>query len=182
MTCALEMVCAGRTDKEWHGYLPHYEHHLDPGQIRILTEIGVAAGGSLLMWHEWMPEARVIGIEIDPEVVTHPIEPPVELVIGDATQIEPWFTDVLIDDGSHHGDDQLATFVKWWPFVRRGGWYVIEDLRTLWDPEYREGPMVEMLLSGLVGQALTQVWPQGDPGVEEFHAYEEIVFLKKAKH
>jgi hypothetical protein len=36
--------------------------------------------------------------------------------------------DVIVDDGSHRLGDQLAALLLWWPSLRRGGKYFIEDI------------------------------------------------------
>lgn len=171
----------GETDKEWHGYLPHYERHLDPIAIRVLTEIGVETGGSLRMWERWLPKAKIIGIEIDPEAPKGPFSDRTTIHYEDVNTIGPtWISDVVIDDGSHHGDDQLAAYAKFWPTVRRGGWYVLEDLNTVWDDDYRDGYLTEMLMAGMMRQSLQHEGTAGNDGVGELHAYEEILFVRKA--
>jgi len=41
---------------------------------------------------------------------------------------DPSDFDVIIDDGDHHTKVQLEVLQCYWPRLRRGGWYVIEDL------------------------------------------------------
>jgi hypothetical protein len=48
--------------------------------------------------------------------------------------------DVVIDDGSHRWADQIAAFKKLYPYLRPGGYYVIEDLHTSYWEQYRSGP------------------------------------------
>ena len=43
--------------------------------------------------------------------------------------------DVVIDDGSHKPEDQLSSFMTVWPFLNKGGYYVIEDMH----PYYENG-------------------------------------------
>lgn len=46
-------------------YLPVYEHWLKPLRRQPITllEIGVFQGGSLRMWHKYMPKATIIGLD-----------------------------------------------------------------------------------------------------------------------
>ena len=38
--------------------------------------------------------------------------------------------DVILDDGDHYPLTQLRTLTLWWPYVRPGGYYIIEDVAT----------------------------------------------------
>jgi len=127
-----------------------------------------------------MPDALVVGIEIEPANYVKPSEEPfpnIVFVEGDATTIDPWESDVVIDDGSHHGDDQLATFERFWPLLRSGGWYVIEDLETIWSEYFRAGPEMESFVGHRLCDALRD--HSVSTSVAEVHAYEQILFLKK---
>lgn len=178
----LAEACFGDTDKasHAHNYLPFYEMHLDPDKIGTLTEIGVYTGGSLRMWSRWMPETKVIGIDIEPANYVEPSDEPfpnVTFIEGDATTVEPWASDVVIDDGSHHGDDQLAAFERFWPLLTPGGWYIIEDLETVWHDEFRAGAEMESFVGHRTGDALRH--HSMDTGISEVHAYEQILFMRK---
>lgn len=178
----LAEACWGDTDKASaaHDYLGVYERHLVPADIHTLTEIGVWTGGSLRMWARWLPDADIIGIDTQPQNYVVPSEnapPNVSFVEGDVTTIEPWPSDVVIDDGSHHGDDQLAAFDRFWPLLRPGGWYVIEDLETVWHDEFRCGQEMRSFLAHRLEGALRH--HDVGSGIAELHAYEQIVFVKK---
>ena len=172
----------GDTDKgsSVHNYLPYYEMHLDPDEIDTLTEIGVWTGGSLRMWSRWMPHAHIIGIDIEAANYVEPSDTPydnVTFIHADATTVEPWPADVVIDDGSHHGDDQVAVWDRFWPLLNPGGWYVIEDLETVWHDEFRGGPEMVSFLSHRIADALRH--NSAGTGVAELHAYEQILFVRK---
>ena len=183
------------TDKGAHGYLLLYERHLDPSRIGTLLEIGVHRGGSLLMWHRWMPHAEIIGIDNDPSRIwehdglgdLHGGVPNVEVIEADACgyTFGARRFDVVIDDGSHDGNEQTRCFDLHWPSVAPGGWYVIEDLETVWRDEWPGGGAAWALLSQLLRATLlgrTPTAPAAAPGapeVAELHAYEQIVFARK---
>ena len=48
--------------------------------------------------------------------------------------------DIVIDDASHVNTHQIAAFGHFWPLVRPGGWYVIEDVHaSYWGRAYNHG-------------------------------------------
>ena len=117
-----------------HTYMDFYETALEPyrNTRNCVMEIGVKEGGSIRMWSEYFPHAEIIGVDI--------VDPPGEyseatIVVGDATRAETFEYldnfDVIIDDGSHRLQDQLATFRLLWPKLNPGGVYLIEDIHDL---------------------------------------------------
>lgn len=175
----LEECHFGDTDKGHHGYLPLYERHLVREDISTLLEIGVFNGGSLRMWARWLPKAQIVGIDIEPANYAGPGEATnITFLAGDATAVGEWRVwsgtpDVVIDDGSHHGDEQVATFRNFWPSLTSGGWYVIEDLSTVWGWQFRAGKQIWSLIKDELAAALNK----GE--ASELHAYNEILFLRK---
>jgi hypothetical protein len=116
-----------------HNYTPHYERqlaHLKSEPINLL-EIGVACGASLKMWSRFFPYAKVTGVDIRPECeALCSGYPNVRIVIADATrQVVAGEYDVIIDDGSHLPGHIVKTFSLYWPKLKPGGFYFIEDLR-----------------------------------------------------
>ncbi|GAB3750115.1 class I SAM-dependent methyltransferase [Microlunatus parietis] len=125
------------TDKAtYHGYLDFYETHL-PAAVGRLLEIGIMDGASLKMWHDYYPDATIVGVDNDEQRGRRNI-PGVRTVWLDATdpsevelltaRLGPF--DVIIDDGSHMTADQQRSFELLWPAITPGGSYVIEDLHT----------------------------------------------------
>ncbi len=134
---------------KWAHYLPLYDRALAPfvGRPVTVVEIGLAYGGSLQLWRDYLgPQIRLIGVDIDPVARTFE-EPGVEVLIGD--QGDPAFlqmlarhvgqADIVIDDGSHRVDHQILTFEALFPILRDGGVYVCEDLHTSYWPSYGGG-------------------------------------------
>lgn len=94
---------------------------------------GYKPGGSLRAWRDYFPLAQITGIDPQPDtqitdewhITTH---------LGYSTRPEDVARhiqgnfDIIIDDGSHHPDDQMATLRNLWSHVRKGGLYVIEDI------------------------------------------------------
>lgn len=113
-----------------------YDTILTP-PARVL-ELGVKAGGSLLVWAERWPDAEVYGIDITmalvrPEVSTHPrvslMTRDATLCPDDAAPALPLF-DLIVDDASHELVDQIKVLENYFPFLAAGGTYVVEDILT----------------------------------------------------
>ena len=139
------------TDKSsaGHDYLRFYEPYLAPLRdqpIRLL-EIGILGGASLAMWEAFFPHGTIIGADIDRRTERF-ARPRVLIEIIDQSNIEhltqlairhgPF--DVIIEDGSHMWEHQITSLRTLFPFLKNGGFYVVEDLQTnygLMEAEYR---------------------------------------------
>jgi hypothetical protein len=125
-----------------HNYAIVYERVLGSlvGRECSLLEIGVACGASLKMWSHWLPKAQIDGIDIRPECAELCQGwPNIHVFIKDATKQAPhpdnnW--DVIIDDGSHVPSHIIDTFRLYWPRLKSGGVYVIEDLFCTYNEKY----------------------------------------------
>lgn len=147
MKSLLDLGTLYRTDKVTHGYLPIYESYLDavrPFAKKVL-EIGIAGGASLRMWHEYFPQATVVGVDHNKDYCNVEGER-IRCVCGDATKPETWDRvliisqgnlDLIVDDGFHTTADIITAFGFAFPLVRSGGLYVIEDVGTSYDPIYQ---------------------------------------------
>ena len=124
-------------DKLEH-YLPIYEalfsRFTARGQPIRLLQIGVQNGGSLQVWSKYLPEgSTIVGIDINPACIQLQMEPNVSIRIGDATDpvalehmLEDAKFDVIIDDGSHHSHDVIATFEGCFKRLGPSGVYIID--------------------------------------------------------
>ncbi len=136
------------TDKGYpHRYTPIYHQFLAPiaNEVTCVLEIGICVkrdlangrtGASLFMWEEFFPNARIFGIDIDPHsmvnegriksAIANQTDP---LGMGDAFgKFGSHYFDVVVDDGSHHPDDQIAAAVITLPHLASDGHYFIEDI------------------------------------------------------
>lgn len=101
--------------------------------IRIL-EIGVWQGGSLELWRQWFPKAAILGIDPAPQCASI-----YGVTIMDANAYAPAIVarlpdfDIIIDDGPHTPESQLACLDLYLPKLREGGVLVIEDIQQ---PEF----------------------------------------------
>ncbi|HLJ53806.1 MAG TPA: class I SAM-dependent methyltransferase [Chthonomonadaceae bacterium] len=151
----------GRIAHKWDHYLPIYERHFRArpasGQPVRLLEIGVSRGGSLQLWRKYFGDsARIVGIDIDPDCAGR-VDPGTEVIVGD--QSDPHClsaaverlgggVDIVVDDGSHLGRHQIATFDYLFPRLSDHGLYYCEDVFGAYWPEYeggyrREGTFIE---------------------------------------
>lgn len=121
------------TDKgvKGHNYAPYYQKHL-PDKVDSLLEIGVLKGESIKMWHEIYPEAHIYGLDLFQE---NPIPFEAswvswfkgsqvdEALLEEVKRSGPF--DIIIDDGSHVSEHQLATYYS---LIGSCKLYIVEDL------------------------------------------------------
>ncbi|MGH6767765.1 MAG: SAM-dependent methyltransferase [Xanthobacteraceae bacterium] len=149
---ALFYAHEGRIVQKWHHYLEIYERHFAPlrqqGQPLRILELGVSRGGSLELWRKYFgPNARIVGIDIDP-ICAGRVDPENTVMIGDqsdptvlASAIERLGggVDIVIDDGSHRGRHQIASFEYLYPRISERGVYVCEDLHCSYWEDFEGG-------------------------------------------
>lgn len=126
-------------DKLEHGYLPRYAERFDAlrGTFIRLFEIGVMDGASLRMWRDYFHDGEIYGLDINPSTMFE--ENRIKTFCGDQSDgallskivEQVGCFDIVIDDGSHHAADHLATFNILWQHTKL--WYVIEDCQSLFD-------------------------------------------------
>lgn len=131
-----------------HDYARHYESRFSEMRhlpIRLL-EIGVDRGASLRAWSEFFSEAKIVGVDVNPECSSVAIDR-CNVVIGDQSDPEFWKRfksqygsewEIIIDDGGHQADQMITSFGCLWPCVVGGGYYAIEDLGSAY-PNYTQG-------------------------------------------
>jgi len=127
-------------------YFPVYDKLFGPYAGRPITfvEIGVLNGGSLFMWRDFLgPEARIIGIDLNPEAKRWEAEG-FEIFTGSQTNPKFWEAffaevgpvNVLLDDGGHTFEQQVVTASCALPHIRDGGILVVEDTHTSYMAEF----------------------------------------------
>lgn len=104
----------------------------------IFLEVGVLDGGSLFMWRDFFGEnARIIGVDLNPEAIKWR-DYGFEIYIGNQSDPKFWSdlfktvgtVDVILDDGGHRNDQQIATLTGALPHVKDGGLIIVEDTQT----------------------------------------------------
>lgn len=128
-----------------HTYIPIYSEILEKYRNKsVVFEIGVSLGYSIKMWMEYFTDSRIIGIELYPQfnnprcMISELMEDKrCEIWIDDATnenilnKIGDTKIDVVIDDGSHHLNDQIKSFNLLKDKMNVGGVYIIEDIEDI---------------------------------------------------
>jgi len=140
-----------------HTYCEHYQKVFTSFRRSKfnLLEIGVGGddslihgGNSLRMWKAYFPKAEIIGVDIFDKSAQE--EKRVSVFQGD--QGNPTFLKdlaiksggflIVIDDGSHRGEDIKVSFETLFPYLQPGGVYVVEDLETAYkgfNQDHRQG-------------------------------------------
>jgi len=148
------------TDKsrDDHKYSDLYAMLLDPIRhtVRNVSEIGVMAGQSLKVWHDYFPLASIYGFDnfayyplssVHSELIAFTR---IHLFQADSQResfmyrigLSVGSMDLIIDDASHTLAHQERTLHVMWRFVRVGGYYIIEDVEWDRDGDRRIYPIV----------------------------------------
>jgi SAM-dependent methyltransferase len=192
---------ASRILDKWAHYFPIYTRHLEQFRnrpVRVL-EIGVYRGGGLEMLSAYLgPQAKLVGLDIDQDAV-RAVRGRYPVVLGD--QSDPAVLrklneehgpfDVIIDDGGHTMEQQIATIETLFPLLNDGGVFVVEDTHTSYWEAFGGGlhapesfvewtkPRVDDLHSRHhVGIERSSIWATDLDGM---HWYDSVVVLDK-KH
>jgi predicted O-methyltransferase YrrM len=112
-----------------HTYGQFYDDLITDLQPRRVLEIGVFHGASIRAWRHLKDPVEVVGIDRNPC-------PGIPVIRCTAPDFGPaleqladqWF-DLIIDDGSHKAEHQIAAIQQLAPFLRAGGLFVVEDLQ-----------------------------------------------------
>ena len=145
MTTLSQLATKHKTDKgpSCHNYTQTYEQMFEgirQEKLKIL-EIGVLDGASVRMWSDYFPNAEIHGIDVNEDCSAF-ADDRITIHIGDQgnrrflESIGVEF-DIVIDDGSHRVDDQIASFKVLWPNTRLI--YIVEDTYSSYLKRYGGG-------------------------------------------
>jgi len=128
---------------KWDTYFDVYEMYYSKFKNKspLFVEVGVQGGGSIQMWKKYFGEnSRIIGIDVDPNVLDNLkyYDSTTKVYIGDQESPEFWDSflsrndeiDAFLDDGGHTMRQQIVTFEKVFPALKKGGVYICEDTHT----------------------------------------------------
>lgn len=134
---------------KWAAYMPLYEQVMEqigPGSAYL--EIGVQNMG----WPAALdPEGcftRCVACDINPAIAEHAEGTRfTDIVVGDSAAEDTFGRiselklsfDLIVDDASHTQHDILANFMLYWPLLRHGGQFMIEDCHTDFSTIFSEG-------------------------------------------
>ena len=162
---------------------------------RACWSIGVKRGASLRVWEDYFPKSTVFGIDIKPKYVKSAsnrsrvfigsqANPELFQQVGKAADFA---FGLIVDDGSHLSDDQVASLKYLWPFLKPPhGIYALEDLHAhVKFPEHYSNaeckyppPMSDMLVQHMERRLAANGCASGSPGIS---AYGPIAFLMKGE-
>jgi hypothetical protein len=174
---------------KWRHYFPIYERHLAGfrGAAVDLVEVGVYSGGSLEMWHYYLGSGtNVFGVDVEPACMQYEA-PGTRIFIGDQADSAFWerfllevpSMDIVIDDGGHEVEQQIATLEALLPALRPGGVYLCEDIHG---PGHGFHAYVDGLRSALhkTGDAdfdiETKLWARS---IDSIHTYPFVTVIEK---
>jgi hypothetical protein len=120
---------------QYHIYYEPWLHHFRDCAFSML-EVGFGAGQSAHAWLEYFPLAQLAVMDIGTDAAT---TPRLKIVKGDQSseQDRQAVIDalgamaIIVDDGSHIPEHQIATFNHFFvEMLQPGGVYIIEDIET----------------------------------------------------
>jgi hypothetical protein len=141
------------TDKgpSWHNYTPTYHQYFSAlrNEPIVLLEIGFHTGSSARMWDNYFshPASRIYCMDIFAWCYEHMHQLSTRCSLSmvdqaDESQLLQFAQtvcssfDIIIDDGGHSMKQQIVSFKALFPYVKKGGLYIIEDLHTSYWSEY----------------------------------------------
>ena len=134
------------TDKsnECHGFTKYYTNHLNKlinKKINFL-EIGSARGGSAAAFVHYFDKSNIFCLDVNLTLVKYKSDKinffgldssNSKMLYRFLKYIEERFSvkkfDVIIDDGSHILSDQLFSINFFYKYLKKGGYYIIEDYK-----------------------------------------------------
>lgn len=133
---------------KWEAYLPLYKKVMEqirPGSAYL--EIGVQNMGWPAVLDSESRFTRCVACDINPAIAEH-VEGSLftDIVVGDSATEETFHRindlnlsfDLIVDDASHTQQNILANFMIYWPLLRDGGRFMIEDCHTDFSPPFSE--------------------------------------------
>jgi len=134
---------SGYVSDKWTSYFSIYDTYFYAFKNKKinLLEIGVQNGGSLEVWNQYFKFAKnIIGCDRDLRCKELKFKfKRIKVVAGDVNKqdirkkilsIAKDGFEIIVDDGSHKSDDVISTFLFFYPQLKPGGIYLIEDLHT----------------------------------------------------
>jgi hypothetical protein len=145
----LSALAGDTTDKglSGHGFTEIYERFFYPLKYEPIKifEIGIEWGGSLRLWERYFPKASVYGIDIvDKSSMDSKRIHTLVADQADRDQLKHFIRtygnayDIILDDGGHAMDQQQISFGFLFPYLKPGGYYIIEDVHSSLLNYYRD--------------------------------------------
>lgn len=126
---------------KWDHYFDIYHRFFQKfiNQDVGIMEIGIYSGGSLELWRNYFGvKSRIYGIDIEDACLSYENDY-TRIFIGDqgdrkflrsiANEVRK--IDIVVDDGSHVPEHQIATFEELFPHIAPGGIFICEDVHGM---------------------------------------------------
>ncbi|KXW58064.1 demethylmacrocin O-methyltransferase [Ferrovum myxofaciens] len=147
----LYMNHVGKVTDKWSLYLQEYDRLFESFRdkpVRLL-EIGIQNGGSLEIWSSYFNNAvSLLGCDInsDCDSLTYD-DSRITVFVGDANSPDTFERiigkvqnfDLIIDDGSHKSSDIIKSFTLYFPYLKEGGMFIIEDIHCSYWSQFEGG-------------------------------------------
>lgn len=149
MTSLDDIVKGKFTDKHTvHSYIPTYEEYFKDirDSVKEVLEVGICEGGSILLWKEYFPNARVTGIDVNLlPLKTNIFNSRTRVIINNAysdeliSELSHTKYDVIIDDGPHTLESMKFFAQNYSRLLSDNGVLIIEDVQDVsWIDEIKE--------------------------------------------
>ena len=173
------------------GYIRVYKRYFSNIRYKKikLLEIGVYNGGSVKMWKNYFPFAKITGIDIDKRCEKYQSKR-INIYIGDQadrdflleleTKSGPF--DIIIDDGGHTHNQQITSFKILFKLLNSRGMYIIEDIHTsyLSDKGYEKYFDYECTSIEYFKKLIDEInFGANNYNIDYIHFYPSIVIIKK---
>lgn len=130
-----------QTDKHTaHCYIDHlYDELFLPikNSATNILEIGVAKGGSILLWRDYFSNAIIHGVDIQQNLLSDHTDDKIKIYCDNAydscfidSLLDNYF-DVIIDDGPHTLDSMRIFVSKYLSKIKYDGYLILEDIQDI---------------------------------------------------
>jgi len=130
-----------------HNYHEVYSSlFFDREKVESILEIGIYHGASLRAWKELFHTSHVIGVDYEHQFFIQ--EDRIESLYVDQRDLRTFYDvhkslngriyDFIVDDGCHDPYETLMTFNAVLPWLNVNGWFVVEDIRLVDEPQWQK--------------------------------------------
>ena len=146
MSSLLELIDNSKTDKNTtHSYIEIYENLLisKKDTAKNILEIGIDAGGSIKLWHDYFTNAVIYGLDIRFNNCCDEIKNKKRIILScsdayntnchllnETTNYEKKY-DMILDDGDHTLEHMIQCINLYSPLLTDDGIMIIEDVQSI---------------------------------------------------